>query len=151
MKAAKYLFSLWAGIFLYAVFFVVFGSKGLNAYNQLEIEQNKQNANVEALKRTNLELQNTMNSLLYDRDTLAVYAREQGFAYSSERFIRIVGLGLGRKSITAVGEVLVAGEPRYIPDKTLIIAAFCSGVGVFIFMLAIDILNSIRPHKKSND
>ena len=150
MKAAKYLFSLWAGIFLYAVFFVFFGGKGLNAYKQLEMEQIKQNANIEALKRTNLELQNTMNSLLYDRDTLAVYAREQGFSYPSERFIRIVGLGLGRKNLTAVGEVLVAGEPRFIPDKTLIIAAFCTGVGVFIFMFAIDILNLIKSRKKTS-
>jgi len=93
MRAVKYLFALWTGILIYALFSVLFGAGGLSAYRQLQAELVRQEANIESLIMINSELENTVNSLLYDRDTLAVFAREQGYASRQERFIRIVGLG----------------------------------------------------------
>ena len=144
MRAAKYLFPLWAGVLLYVLLFVSFGSKGLSAYYQLEKEQKKQELNLENLKLINDELGDAMNSLLYDRDTLAVYAREQGYASENERFIRIVGLGVNNKSGTFPGNVLVALEPQFTQDKALIIIAFCAGICIFICMAVFDALKYFR-------
>jgi len=144
MNVVKYLFSVWAGVLLYALLFVVSGPRGVNAYRQLENERKRQELNIESLKQLNHELGNTVNSLLYDEDTLTVYAREQGYAAENERFIRIVGLGVNQKSKTSTGRVIIAEEPQYTPDRTLIIIAFCTGASVFICMVVFDILKRLR-------
>jgi cell division protein FtsB len=144
MKMTKYLFSLWAGVLIYASLFLVFGAKGFSAQRQLETEQKKQETNIESLKMINQELEETMNSLLYDKDTLSVYAREQGYASSQERFIRIVGLGVGQKNKTIPGKVIAADEPQYAPDKTIMMIAFCAGASIFLCMVVFDLLKHFR-------
>jgi cell division protein FtsB len=144
MKMTKYLFSLWAGVLIYASLFLISGAKGFSAHRQLENEQKKQEANIEYLKSINRELEETMNSLLYDKDTLAVYAREQGYASSRERFIRIVGLGVSQEVKTFPGRVIAVAEPQYIPDMTIIMIAFCSGASIFLCMAVFDILKLFR-------
>ena len=119
MKVVKYLFALWAGVLIYASLSFFFGAMGVSAYRQLEKEQKRQEENIESLKLINRGLEDTMNSLLYDKDTLAVFARGQGYASAGERFIRIVGLGGGRSFRNTAGEVVVAVDPQYIPDRTL--------------------------------
>ena len=144
MKAVKYLFALWAGVLMYALLAFVFGAKGLSAYHQLQNEQARQEANIENLRQINRELENTMNSLLFDRDTLAVFAREQGFATRQERFIRIVGLGGYQKTRTSVGELVVAAAPQHISNLTLKIIAFCTGITILICMAVFDLMKFIR-------
>ena len=145
MKAVKYLFAIWAGVLVYSSLSFLFGSIGLSAYRQLEAEQVKQEANIESLKLINRELENTMNSLLYDTDTLAVHAREQGYAARQEQFIRIVGLGINQKASASVGQVIAASEPRFTPDKKLRIIAFCSCIGIFLCMAFFDFLKFLKP------
>jgi len=144
MKMTKYLFSLWAGVLIYASLFLLSGAKGFSAYQQLENEQKKQEANIESLKSINQELEDSMNSLLYDKDTLAVYAREQGYASSREKFMRIVGLGVNQKNKTNPGKVIAVAEPQYTPDRTIIMIAFCSGASIFLCMVVFDILKLFR-------
>jgi len=144
MKAVKYLFALWAGVLIYASLSILFGSAGLSAYRHLEAEQEKQEANIENLKFINTELENTMNSLLYDKDTLAIYAREQGYAARQEQFIRVVGLGISKKAGVSVGQIINIAEPRYIPDRNLRIIAFCSCIGLFFFIALLDFMKFLR-------
>ena len=144
MKAAKYLFALWAGVLIYALLSVIFGPEGFSAYFQLEKERSKQEANIENLKTINHKLEDIVNSLLYDKDTLAVYAREQGYASKQERFIRIVGLGTGQKYNTQAGSVIDTAEPQFLPDKTLRVIALYAGFTVFLCMLMFDILKILR-------
>ena len=144
MNVAKYLFSVWAGVLLYALLFAITGPRGVNAYRQLENEQKRQETNIESLKQVNHELENSINSLLYDKDTLAVYAREQGYAAENERFIRIVGLGVNQKSIASTGRVIFAEEPQYTSGHILIIIAFCAGISVFLCMVLFDVLKHLR-------
>ena len=144
MKAVKYLIALWVGVLIYTSLSILFGSMGLSAYRQLEIEYEKQEANIKNLKLINQELEDTMNSLLYDKDTLAIYAREQGYAEPHERFIRIVGLGANQRANTSVGQVITALEPRYSPDRNLRIIAFCIGISVFLCMTLFDFMQFLR-------
>jgi len=144
MKAAKYLFPLWAGVLLYALLFVVFGPRGVSAQHQLQLELEKQEVNIEQLRQVNEELEDEMNSLLYDRDTLTVHAREQGYALENERFIRIVGFRMSQKNTTSAGIVYAAAEPQYVPTETLIIISFCAGLSIFACMAVFDFLRYLR-------
>ena len=144
MKAVKYLFALWAGVLIYVSFSVIFGAKGFSAFRQLENEQQKQEANIEKLKLVNRELEDARNTLLYDRDTLTVYAREQGYASPSEKFIRIVGLAGNLKTRTSAGEIISAMEPQYTSDRTIRIIAFCMGITIFFCMAVFDVLKFLR-------
>ena len=144
MKAVKYLFALWAGVLIYVSFSIIFGAKGFSAYRQLEKEQQKQEANIEKLIVVNRELEDSRNSLLYDRDTLIIYAREQGYASPSEKFIRIVGLGNNHKTRISTGEVITAAEPQYTSDRSIRILAFCMGMTIFFCMAIFDILKYLR-------
>jgi cell division protein FtsB len=144
MKMAKYLFSLWAGVLIYASLFLLSGAKGFSAHRQLENEQKKQEANIEYLKTINQELEDTMNALLYDKDTLAVYAREQGYASPMEKFMRIVGLGVSQTNKTFPGKAVAVAEPQYVQDRIIMMIAFCSGASIFLCMLVFDVLKLFR-------
>jgi len=144
MKAVKYLFALWVGVLVYVCFAVIFGAKGFSAFSQLENEQRRIEANLENLKLVNRELEDARKTLLYDRDTLAVYAREQGYASPSEKFIRIVGLTGNYKTRTSAGEVISAAEPQYTPERTIRIIAFCMGMTIFFCMAVFDVLKFLK-------
>lgn len=144
MNAAKYLVPLWIGVLIYVSLSLLFGAKGLSAHLQLENELKKQEANMEELININRELGNAVNSLLYDKDTLAVYARGQGYASEEERFVRIVGLGVSKKSRTYAGDVVAAFAPQYTPDRILRIIALCAGFTIFICIALSDFRKFLR-------
>ncbi|MDR0623776.1 MAG: septum formation initiator family protein [Treponema sp.] len=142
MRAFKYLIALWTAVAVYGVFSALTGAIGFSAYQQLLADREKQWANMEKLRLINGELENTKNSLMYDRDTLAVYARDLGYGKKDERFIRIVGLGGVKNPHTSAGQILMAGKPDFIPDRTLKIAALCAGLAVFVLLLIFDIIRA---------
>ena len=144
MNAVKYLFAIWAGVLIYAVLALSFGSRGISTYRQLQAEQARQEANIESLRLINRELENTMNSLVHDEDTLAVFARELGYATAQERFIRIVGLGGYQQTRTSAGEVIFAALPRYIPNLILRIIAFFTGITILVCMVFFDFMRILR-------
>ena len=140
----KYLFAIWAGVLVYTLLALSFGSRGITAYNQLLSEQARQESNIENLRLINQELENTMNSLLHDEDTLAVFARELGYATGQERFIRIVGLGGYQQTRTAAGNVVFAAAPQYIPNLILRIIAFFTGITILVCMAFFDFMKIVR-------
>ena len=143
MNVLKYLFALWVGVLAYTSLCIIFGATGISAYRQLSQERNKHVENIENIKNINRELEDTLNSLLYDVDTMAVLAREQGYASPSERFIRIVGLGVNQKIRTFAGEPIFTVDPQYVPDKTFRIIAFCIAGTMVVCMAFFDIMKSL--------
>ena len=144
MKAVKYLFAIWCSLLVYVLLTVIFGPGGFSAYKQLQSEQRRLEANITNLRIINTELEDTMNSLLFDRDTLALYARDQGFARQDERFIRIVGLGLSNSLRVSAGEAILAAEPQYTDGQILRIIAFCAGITILLCMALFDFLKFVR-------
>jgi cell division protein FtsB len=140
----KYLFAVWAGLLIYSLLAFSFGPRGIMAYNHLRGEQTRQETNMERLWQINLELENTMSALLHDRDTLAVFARELGYAAPGERFIRIVGLGGYQQPVSAAGEVAFASRPQYIPNTIAMIIALFTGITILVSMLIFDVMKSLR-------
>jgi len=144
MRIEKYLFAVWAGVLIYVLLTVFFGAKGIYAQNQLEKEYKKQGENIETLGLINRKLKDFVNSLMYDKDTLLVYAREQGYASSQERFIRIVGLGVNQQNVTNPGTVVVAADPQYIPNWIFVVISFCVGLAILIPAAIFDFLKYLR-------
>jgi hypothetical protein len=120
---------------------------GLSAYHQLEDERDKQLANIEALEVTNQELENMKDALLYDKDTLRVYAREQGFGGGEEKFVRIVGLESAQKPKSSPGLVVFAATPQYTPHRNLRIFSFCAALSILICMGAYDFLRFLKSRE----
>ena len=144
MRIAKYLFAVWAGVLIYVTLTVFFGAKGVYAQYQLEKEYKKQEENISSLGLINRKLNDFVNSLMTDEDTLLVYAREQGYAFPQERFVRIVGLGINQKSVTNPGTVVIAAEPHYIQNWVFAFIAFCAGLTILISVAIFDFLKYLR-------
>ena len=142
MRALKYLIGLWTGVAVYAVFSLLSGPRGLSAYEQLEAERERQWVNMRSLAAIGEELENTKNSLLYDQDAIAVYARRLGYARENERFIRIVGLGGAQNSHAMPGQVYLTASPEFISDMIIKIIALCAGTAAFAFALMVEFLKN---------
>jgi cell division protein FtsB len=140
MRISKYLIGIWTAIAVYALFSFFSGPKGISAYNQLLFEREQQWANIKELGLLNEELEKTKNNLLYDHDTLLVQARQMGYGYEDERFIRIVGLNNVKNPPTVTGKVYILKEPDFLPDKIIKIAAISAGFLVFAFLFMLEII-----------
>jgi cell division protein FtsB len=142
MRISKYIIGVWTAIAVYSVFSFFCGPKGLSAYNQLLFEREQQWANIKELGIINEELEKERNNLLYDQDTLLVHARQLGYGYEDERFIRIVGLGNIKNTPAITGNMYTVKDPDYISDKTIKIAALCAGLLVFTFLFMLEIITN---------
>ena len=140
MRVIKYLLALWVSVALYAGMSISAGAHGIFAYNELLEEQKKQEANMEKLRRINTELENKKNAMLYDHDTISVYARNLGFGAKNEKFVRVVGLGQARKALLLPGEIVSAETPRSIDNKTIRFISIFAALAVFIALLIQDAL-----------
>lgn len=141
MRVFKYLFALWTAVAVYTLFSFLGGPGGLSAYNYLLSEKERQLANIKELGIINDELEKTKNNLLYDQDTLLIYARQMGYGYEDERFVRVVGLGNETNTPAVTGKVYVAQNPDFISDKSIKIAALCAGLLVFTFVFMLELID----------
>jgi cell division protein FtsB len=148
MNFIKYLVPLWIGVCIYVICSVFTGPTGLSAYKQLRVEQEKLAANMENLRHLNMELENTGNALVNDPDTIAMYARELGYGYADERFIRIVGLEKPLKQSIDPGQILLAVKPEHTSNGIIISFAFWIAFGTFLCILVPDLLriNHATPY-----
>jgi hypothetical protein len=99
-------------------------------------------ANIKELGIINEELEKERNNLLYDQDTLLVHARQLGYGYEDERFIRIVGLGTAKSTPAITGNVYIVKNPDYLSDKIIKIVALCVGLLVFAFLFMLEVIYS---------
>ncbi|MFP3089100.1 septum formation initiator family protein [Treponema sp. TIM-1] len=140
MRSLKYLIALWVTITLYTLTSIFTGDIGFSAYRNLSRERDKQQLNIEALNEKNKELEGLRDALLYDSDTIAVYARDLGFGRDDETFIRIVGLAEKVKQPAAAGEVTSIILPEHIPNRIFRFIAFYTGMGVIALLGIFDFL-----------
>jgi cell division protein FtsB len=152
MSVVKYLLVLWVAVAVYTGMSFYAGLKGISAYQELAAEQEKQELNMKTLERINQELENTKNALLYDRDTIRVYARNLGFGEQDEKFVRIVGLGQARTAPPSPGEVVVAEKRHSMTHKTILLISLFAALAVFIPLLVSDILEAnLEPEYKRRE
>jgi cell division protein FtsB len=142
MKVYKYLYGIWTAVVIYSLFSFTSGPKGLSAYNQLLAERELVFANMGELQYYNEELEKVKDSLLYDSDTLHIYARQLGYSSEDERFVRIVGMQSVQNIPTMAGNVYFAKEPDFIPDITIKLTAFFAGLLFFAFFFVMELIET---------
>ncbi|MDR2097637.1 MAG: septum formation initiator family protein [Spirochaetaceae bacterium] len=140
MPVLKYLASLWIAIMFYAVSSLFAGASGFSAYDQLNIQKEKQLANLRRLEAINEEIAGIKEALTYDGDTIYLYAREHGYGGINERFIRIAGLNGKQKSRLSAGEIFLPALPEYVSDKTLRIVSISIALSMILCFGVVDIL-----------
>jgi cell division protein FtsB len=134
MRAFHYFIALWTAVAVYGILSFLTGAAGFFPYQQLQADRDRQWDNMKALRLINEDLENTKNSLLYDRDAVMVHARELGYGKKDERFVRIVGLGGEKNPHASPGRIFRAGKPDSVSDRTIKIAALCAGLAVFALL-----------------
>ncbi|MDR0670244.1 MAG: septum formation initiator family protein [Treponema sp.] len=150
MRVVKYGAVFWVLALVYTTVSLLGGAKGIPAYNGLLEERARQKTNIEDLKRINLELESTRNALLYDRDTIRVYARDLGLGEEGEKFVRIVGLGQNREVPLFPGAVITAGERRSMDNQSICLIAVFAALAVFIAFLVQDVLDlNLVPEQRA--
>jgi cell division protein FtsB len=142
MKVYKYLYGLWTAVIIYSLFSFTNGPKGLSAYNQLLAERELQLANISELQYNNEELEKVKDSLLYDSETLLVYARQLGYSSADEHFIRITGLQSMQNIPTVAGNVYFARKPDFVPDITIKLTAFIASLLFFAFFFVMELIET---------
>jgi cell division protein FtsB len=143
MRFLKYLTPVWAAVLFYSFSSLFVGAMGINAYKQLNKQHEKQLANLQILQNKTEELQGIKEALLYDKDTIAVYARELGFGASDERFIRIMGLDYKHKENLDEGKVINISDIDFVENKTLHIISIVIAISMFVCIGVIDLINMI--------
>jgi cell division protein FtsB len=144
MRAVKYFVPFWVAALVYVITLNLWGPTGMAAYGQLKAEEERLLANMTNLQRINGELENRLKTLIHDPDTIALQARELGYANSQERFVRIVGLPVNRRVQPDPGQVLSAGKPTFIPDRSLRVISVNLGFGIFMTLALLDFLRYSR-------
>ena len=147
MKLVKYLVPLWIGVLLYTFLSACFGAKGLSAYKQLEIELERETANLNVLSVINRDLTDTRDILLNDKKNYSVYARELGFAARGESFVRIIGLGSSPKTVVSPGQVVSPLSPDFIQEHALQIFSFFIAFTLFVSMVSYDFLKYMKSQE----
>jgi len=140
MRLIQYMLVPWTIVVVYTFFSFFLGQNGLYARKHLEAEQIKLLENQKNLENIQNEFLKTKNTLINDRDTLSVYARQLGYGTEDEQFIRIKGLSIAVNTNMSAGQVLYATTPEFISDATIKIISAFFGLAVLVFFLVRDIL-----------
>jgi cell division protein FtsB len=130
----------WTIVVVYTFFSFFLGQNGLYARKHLEAERIKLLENQKNLENIQKEFLKNKNTLINDRDTLSVYARQLGYGTEDEQFIRIKGLSVAVNTNMSAGQVLYATSPEFITDTTIKIISAFFGLAVLVFFLVRDIL-----------
>ena len=139
MSVFKCFTALWVSIIIYSVLSAFLGAASFSSYKALTAERDRFANNMENLKNINRDLEGSVDALLYDSDTISVYARELGYGAEDERFVRIVGLPVASKKSVAAGSQIVPVKPDFIPDRDLRIISAFAGIFTLIIFIAADL------------
>ena len=138
------MFPLVCGVFVYCVFSILLGPKGIWAGVQLSEEREKVLANLESLYAVNADLDARVKNLTADPDTIAVYAHELGFVSSGERLIRLAGFSGGIDRKLYAGTPVTVEEPVFLPEWA------CKLFGITAAVAAALLLSVHVPRKKES-
>ena len=142
MRISKYLIGIWVAVAVYTLFSLFFGPKGVSAYNQLLFEREQQWNNIRELGNINEELEKNKNNLIFDQETLLVHARQMGYGFEDERFIRIVGLGNIKNTPAITGNIYITKTPDYLSDKIIKIVSILAGFLIFAFLFMLEFIET---------
>jgi cell division protein FtsB len=140
VKGLKYFYPLVLAVFVYSFLSITVGQRGLGAYSQLEQEILRQRVNLAGLQEINSGLNNEMQALLYDRDTIAVYARELGYLEEGSRFLRIAGVPSASSHTYNAGQPLEAAVSSGLSNELIRNITLGLTLSLYISIILFEIL-----------
>ncbi len=116
MNRLKVIFPVFAGVFVYCVFSILLGPKGVWSSAQLLEERDRLVAHLEELYSINIDLDAQVKNLTADPDTIAVYAHELGFVSGEEKLIKLAGFSGGIDRKLSAGFPVTVRKPEALPE-----------------------------------
>jgi cell division protein FtsB len=145
----KIILILWSVFIVCGIASVMFGRSGIIAMRQLECERDRLAANMDKLRTLNGELEGALAALRSDPDAVSVYARELGYASSSdERFIRIAGLPAASRRTAQAGNLLKTTVPWSLSDDGIRLIGAIFGVFLCVASASAGIRASLRRRSR---
>jgi cell division protein FtsB len=132
MNYFRILVSLWVSVAVYTISSIFFGATGIFAMQYLSAERDRLAENLSHLREINVELNGSLDALRYDKDTLALYARDLGYGKDDERFIRIVDLHQVSGNHQKAGEMLIPKRLKTLSEDLLRAISLLTGLSVYI-------------------
>jgi hypothetical protein len=114
----------------------------------LEAERIRLYENQKKLESINTEYKNIKNNLMWDTDSLSVYARQLGYGREGEEYIRIMGLGIAINTDMPAGQVYYSVNPVYVSDTTIKIVSLLFALAVLSFLLIRDLYSPAEPERR---
>jgi cell division protein FtsB len=148
MKLRYGMLAIWVAVAVYSLGAFVYGPTGIVAMRHLALQKEKLARNLEQLELISQNLSYSVDSLLYDRETLEVLARDLGYGKPDESFIRISGTDSIFKSHYVVGS-LVSPETSLAPLEENQLRLLALASGIIVFILAMLFGGTSQKRKKS--
>lgn len=128
MKRLSLIMPVVAGTLIYSLISMVAGPKGILPQQELLAQYAVITDNTEKLTMKHMELEQLLNNLTADHDTITVYAHELGLVSEGERLIRLAGFNGGITRINDPGIVISVRKPSFIPEWICKLAGITAGL-----------------------
>lgn len=134
MNHAKYLITVFLGVFVYVLLSMSFGQNSIYCFNKMEEQRRLISKQTTEIQNINTELSLELAALQSDRAVIAAYARKLDYVSDGEKLVKITGLKPAQTTLYDVGTVLRHEEPGYIPER------FCKIIGLIIGLLSLIVI-----------
>ena len=140
MIKLRLLTALCMGVFVYVFSAILGGQDGIWASSQLQEQKTLISAHTAQIQKLNDELTAASDSLRYDSDVIASYAKKMGYVHEGEVLVKISGLSQVQEPIYDTGTIMKFQPVMFIPEWV------CKLTGILVALLvaAVLLLNDYR-------
>lgn len=142
MNRLKIILPVFTGVFVYCVFSILLGPKGVWSSIQLLEERDRLVYHLEELYSINIDLDAQVKNLTADPDTIVVYAHELGFVSGEEKLIKLAGFSGGIDRKLSAGFPVSIRKPESLPEW------ICKVFGLSSAVVSALILRLYKKEKK---
>ncbi len=139
MNRAKYLATIFLGVFVYVLLSMTFGQNSIHCFNQMEEQRRVISKQTSEIQNINSELTLELAALQNDRAVIAAYARKLDYVSDGEKLVKITGLKPAQTTLYDTGTVLRHDNPDYIPESICKITGLAFGLLSLIVMFLFDV------------
>ena len=149
MNRAKYLVTIFLGVFVYVLLSMTFGQNSIHCYSQMEEQRRVISKQTSEIQNINSELTLELAALQSDRAVIAAYARKLDYVSDGEKLVKITGLKPAQTTLYDTGTVLRHDEPDYIPEKICKITGLAFAILSFIVLFLFDVSRGVITFGKN--
>ena len=131
------------GVLVYVFSAMLGGKDGVWAAGQLQEQKRLMSAHTAEIQKLNDELTIECDSLRYDNDVIAAYAKKLGYVADKEFIVKISGLAQTQERLYDTGSVMKFQQVMFIPEWV------CKATGLVVGILTAAVL-LLNDYRKGN-